>query len=125
MPDLSSPAAPSAVARGRPLFSKRKIVHMSMLIFAFLLPFLTWPQAVGCAGLALLFNVFILPRLGVDLRKRPAAAGDDESQSSVLSGAENVWTGIVIYPVSVLVLILLYRNNMHIEIGRASCRERV
>jgi uncharacterized protein (TIGR00297 family) len=85
---------------------------MSMLIFAFLLPFLTWPQAAGCAGLALFFNVFILPRLGVDLRKRPAAAGDDESQSSVLSRAENVWTGIVIYPVSVLGLILLYRNNM-------------
>src|SRR3989442_10648744 len=112
MPDLSSPAAPSAVARGRPLFSKRKIVHMSMLIFAFLLPFLTWPQAAGCASLALLINVFILPRLGVDLRKRPAAARDDESKSSALSAAENVWTGIVIYPVSVLVLILLYRNNM-------------
>ena len=85
-----------------------------MLIFAFFLPFLTWPQAAGCAGLALLFNVFILPRLGVDLRKRPAPARDDESQSSALSAAENVWTGIVIYPVSVLVLILLYRNNMHI-----------
>src|SRR2546422_11488592 len=56
-------------------FSTRKIVHMSMLGFAFLLPFLTWPQAAGAALLALLFNVLILPRLEVDLRKRPGSAG--------------------------------------------------
>ena len=55
-----------------PLFSTRKIVHMSMLIFAFLLPYLTWTQAAGCALLALLFNVVVLPRLGMDLRKSPA-----------------------------------------------------
>jgi len=59
----------------RPLFSTRKIVHMSMLGFAFLLPFLTWPQAAGAALLALLFNLLILPRLEVDLRKRPGSAG--------------------------------------------------
>ena len=86
-----------------PLFSTRKIVHMSMLIFAFLLPYLTWRQAAGCALLALLFNVVILPRLGADLRKTPAST----------PGA-GVWTGIVIYPISVLALILLYRHDLHI-----------
>jgi uncharacterized protein (TIGR00297 family) len=86
-----------------PLLSTRKIVHMSMLIFAFLLPYLTWTQAVGCALLALLFNLVVLPRLQVDLRKSPASA----------PGA-GVWTGIVIYPLSVLTLILLYRHEMHI-----------
>jgi uncharacterized protein (TIGR00297 family) len=91
---------PSAAA---PLFSTRKIVHMSMLIFAFLLPYLNWKQAAGCALLALLFNVVILPRLGADLRKTPASA----------PGA-GVWTGIVIYPISVLALILLYRHDLHI-----------
>ena len=74
-----------------------------MLIFAFLLPYLTWTQAAGCALLALLFNVVVLPRLGADLRKSPASA----------PGA-GVWTGIVIYPISVLALILLYRHDLHI-----------
>jgi uncharacterized protein (TIGR00297 family) len=86
-----------------PLFSTRKIVHMSMLIFAFLLPYLNWQQAAGCALLALLFNVAVLPRIGTDLRK---------SFSSV--SGPGVWTGIVLYPISVLALILLYRNHLHI-----------
>ena len=99
MPEIfTSVAAPRA-----PLFSTRKIVHMSMLIFAFLLPYLTWTQAAGCALLALLFNVVVLPRLGVDLGKSPASA----------PGAD-VWTGIVIYPLSVLALILLYRHDLQI-----------
>lgn len=89
-----------------PLFTTRKTVHMSMLVFAFLLPFLTWVQAAGCAVLALLFNVLILPRLDADLRKRPAAGLDDVSAS--------VWTGIVLYPISVLALILLYRRSMYV-----------
>jgi len=99
MPEIATAVA----APGAPLFSTRKIVHMSMLIFAFLLPYLTWRQAAGCALLALLFNVVVLPRLGADLRKSPATApgvGD--------------WTGIVIYPLSVLVLILLYRHDLQI-----------
>jgi uncharacterized protein (TIGR00297 family) len=86
-----------------PLFSTRKIVHMSMLSFAFLLPYLTWTQAAGCALLALLFNLAVLPRLDVDLRKSTATAPP-----------AGVWTGIVIYPISVLVLILLYRHAMYV-----------
>lgn len=90
----------------RPLFSTRKIVHMSMLGFAFLLPFLTWTQAAGAAILALLFNLFILPRLQVDLGKQPA--------SEATAPATAVWTGIVLYPISVLMLILLFRHSMHV-----------
>src|SRR5208337_914943 len=98
------PEIPTSVAAPRaPLFSTRKIVHMAMLIFAFLLPYLTWRQAAACALLALLFNVVVLPRLGADLRKSPAGASD-----------AGVWTGIVIYPISVLALILLYRHDLHI-----------
>jgi uncharacterized protein (TIGR00297 family) len=95
--------SPSVAASRAPLFSTRKIVHMSMLIFAFLLPYLTWTQAAGCALLALLFNVVVLPRLGLDLGKSPPGA----------PGA-GVWTGIIIYPVSVLALILLYRHDLYI-----------
>ena len=99
MPETAS----LAMTPSLPLFSTRKIVHISMLIFAFLLPCLTWRQAAGCALLALLFNVFVLPRFGVDLRKNAA----DVSGSGVM-------TGIVIYPLAVLALILLYRHNLQI-----------
>jgi len=99
MPEISTSAA---VPRA-PLFSTRKIVHMSMLSFAFLLPYLTWTQAAGCALLALLFNLVVLPRLDVDLRKGTAAAPP-----------AGVRTGIVIYPISVLALILLYRHAMYV-----------
>ncbi len=112
-----------AVPGRRPLFSTRKIVHMSMLIFAFLLPFLTWLQAAGCAVLALLFNVFILPHLGADFSKRPAhsdvAAGISPTQAVLKGGgtapaAANVWTGIVIYPISVLALIVFYPHTLYV-----------
>jgi uncharacterized protein (TIGR00297 family) len=96
---------PPTVAKSstRDTISTRKLVHVSMLGFAFLLPFLTWIQAAGAAGLALLFNLSVLPRLDIDLRKR------------VRGGTSpNVWTGIVIYPLSVLLLILFYRNHMEI-----------
>jgi uncharacterized protein (TIGR00297 family) len=99
MPEISS----SVSVPRAPLLATRKIVHISMLIFAFLLPYLTWRQAVGCALLALLFNLVILPRLQVDLRKSPAHAPGD-----------GVWTGIVIYPLSVLALIILYRGALHV-----------
>jgi uncharacterized protein (TIGR00297 family) len=92
---------------------------MTMLIFAFLLPFLTWVQAAGCAVLALLFNVFLLPRLQVDLSKQPGAAGAEPSRSAGL-GTEflpypaGTWTGIILYPTSVLLLILLYRHHLYV-----------
>lgn len=95
----------------RPLFSTRKIVHLSMLGFAFLLPFLTWLQAAGAAVLALLFNLLILPRLEVDLGKGLAPAGGSPARPAP---RPSLWTGIVLYPLSVLVLILLFRREMHI-----------
>jgi len=122
MPETPTPAA----APRTPLFSTRKIVHMSMLIFAFLLPYLTWRQAAGCALLALLFNVVVLPRLGVDLRKSPASDSDSgirnlespfarlPTSPPAFTDAAGVWTGIIIYPLSVLALILLYRHDLHI-----------
>src|SRR5260370_25529836 len=86
-----------------PLISTRKIVQISMLIFAFLFPSLTWPQAAGCALLALLFNVVVLPRMDVDLRKRPraCAALNGGARSLRMSEAtDSIWTGIVSSPIS-------------------------
>jgi len=96
-------ATSSVLRPQKPLLSTRKIVHISMLGFAFLLPILTWVQAAGCAVLALLFNLYLLPRLSVDLRKSPQQ-----------EAATGVWTGIVLYPLSVLALILLYRHHLYI-----------
>ncbi len=93
---MSAPTGP------RLIITTRKLVHISMLGFAFLLPILTWVQAAGCAILALLFNIFLLPGLAVDLRKKP-----DEPTGAA-------WTGIVLYPLSVLALILLYRHQLHV-----------
>ncbi len=90
---------------GRPMISPRKIVHISMLSFALLLPFLTWLEAAGAALAALAFNLFILPRLELDLGKQ---AGGEAAARPVQ------WTGIVAYPVSVLVLILLYGRRMEV-----------
>lgn len=81
---------------------------MAMLGFAFLLPFLTWLEAAGAAVLALGFNLLILPKLGADLRKRP------EATAAAGAGAGEIWTGIILYPVSVLLLILIYRRSMHV-----------
>jgi len=99
MPEIST----SFVASRASVLSTRKIVHMSMLVFAFLLPYITWRQAAGCALLALLFNVVVLPRMGADLTKSPAGPP-----------GSGVMTGIVIYPISVLALILLYRHDLYI-----------
>jgi uncharacterized protein (TIGR00297 family) len=90
----------------RPLISTRKMVHISMLSFALLLPFLTWVEAAGAALVALAFNLFLLPRLELDLGKE--AAGSTGEAPPVQ------WTGIVAYPVSVLALILLYGRRMEV-----------
>ncbi|HET9177857.1 MAG TPA: DUF92 domain-containing protein [Terriglobia bacterium] len=90
----------------RPLISTRKMVHISMLSFALLLPFLTWVEAAGAALVALAFNLFILPRLELDLGKQ-STRGAGEARPMQ-------WTGIVAYPVSVLVLVLLYGRRMEV-----------
>src|SRR5215831_863961 len=110
MADISS----STTARHS--LSSRKLVHMSMLGFAFLLPFLTWVQAAGAALLALMFNLFILPSLAVDLRKRPPSVGvplvGPLEEGGQIARPLDTWTGIILYPISVLALILVYRHSL-------------
>ena len=92
--------------RRRPIISTRKLVHISMLSFALLLPFLTWVEAAGAALAALAFNLFILPRLELNLGKQVSAA---EGETAPVQ-----WTGIVAYPISVLVLVLLFGRRMEV-----------
>ena len=72
----------------------RQIVHMSMGAFGFLLRWIAWWQAVALAAGALAFNVLVLPRIG----RRLYRAGD----------RDRVAHGIVFYPLSVLLLILVF-----------------
>jgi uncharacterized protein (TIGR00297 family) len=108
MSELKAGAQPARTA----LFTTRKTVHMSMLGFAFLLPFLTWVEAAGCAILALLFNLFVLPQLDTDLSKRSRAAAEAGA-----GAIEDHWTGIVLYPIAVLALILAFHSSMPVVAG--------
>jgi len=80
----------------------RQIVHMSMGLFALLLRVLTWRQAALCALAALLFNAVVLPRAGGRTIIRPADA------------ARGYPFGILVYPVSVLLLILAFPARLDI-----------
>ena len=80
----------------------RQIVHMSMSVFALLLRVLTWWQAALCAVAALLFNAVVLPRAGGRTIVRPADA------------SRGYPFGILVYPVSVLLLILAFPARLDI-----------
>ena len=72
----------------------RQLVHMAMGGFAFLLRWLPWWQAIVLAAGALVFNLFVLPRIGAGLY-RP---GDRER------GVH----GIIYYPLAVLLLLVAF-----------------
>lgn len=77
----------------------RQLVHVGVGAIALSLKFLTWPQAAAMAVAAILFNLFVLPRL-TDRVFRP---GD----------RDRLWaTGIVLYPLAVLGLILVFRERL-------------
>jgi uncharacterized protein (TIGR00297 family) len=83
---------------------------MVSLLFAFLFPYLTWKQAAGCALLLLLFNTLILPWMDVDLSKQLRTGGGPIRGE----GTAHLQMGVVLYPISVLALIVLYRNHLAI-----------
>jgi uncharacterized protein (TIGR00297 family) len=72
----------------------RQLVHMAMGGFAFLLRWLNWWQAIALAAGAVVFNLFVLPRIGAGLY-RP---GDRER------GVH----GIIYYPLAVLLLLVAF-----------------
>lgn len=76
--------------------TSRQIVHITMGGFALLLRVLSWPQAAALAAAALLFNLFVLPRIGGRALYRP------------IDEARGYPPGIVFYPLAVLLLILTF-----------------
>jgi uncharacterized protein (TIGR00297 family) len=82
--------------------SARQWVHIGSGLFALLLRFLTWWQAAALAVTALVFNALVLPRIGGRRLYRPI----DEARGFPL--------GILLYPLSVLILILAFRERLDI-----------
>jgi uncharacterized protein (TIGR00297 family) len=79
--------------------SARQWVHVGSGLFALLLRVLTWWQAAALATTALLFNLLVLPRIGGRRLYRPL----DEARGFPL--------GILLYPMSVLMLILIFPSR--------------
>jgi uncharacterized protein (TIGR00297 family) len=78
---------------------KRKLVHVGVGAFALLLRYLTWPEAAVMAVAAFLFNWQVLPRLGGRALWRETDHGAGHA------------IGILIYPLSVLALVLALRDE--------------
>jgi uncharacterized protein (TIGR00297 family) len=78
---------------------KRKALHAGMGLFALTLRWLDWREAALLAVAALLFNLYAMPRLGRGIYR---------------DGARRRDPGIVAYPACVLLLVLLFRNNLYI-----------
>lgn len=79
--------------------TRRQIVHIAMAAFALLLPYLTWPQAAGLAGAALVFNAIALGRVA------PAIIRETDKRG--------MRAGVLYYPLSILGLILIFRQHLH------------
>jgi uncharacterized protein (TIGR00297 family) len=79
---------------------KRKLLHIAVGGFAFLLRDLTWPQAAAMALVAFVFNAMLLPRLGGRRLWREAEHGAGYP------------LGILLYPLAVLALVLLFRHDL-------------
>jgi uncharacterized protein (TIGR00297 family) len=79
---------------------KRKLLHIAVGGFAFLLRDLEWPAAALMAAVACLFNWQVLPRLGGRAMWREPEHGAGYP------------LGILVYPLSVLGLILVFRHEL-------------
>ena len=80
----------------------RQWVHIGSGSFALLLRVLTWWQAAALALFALVFNALVLPRIGGRRLYRPV----DEARGFPL--------GILLYPLSVLLLVLAFPSRLDI-----------
>ena len=78
---------------------QRKLVHIGVGGFAFLLRGLTWPQAALLALAAFVFNWQVLPRIG----GRRLWRGPEHAAGHA--------RGILLYPLSVLALVLFFHSN--------------
>src|SRR5438309_365487 len=101
MTPVAHPAAgPPAGAASSEL--TRKLIHVAVGLFALLLAYLTWWQALLLGLVALLHNLFVLP---LYMRKRIYRGEAGERGHDL---------GIVLYPASILVLVLVFHDRLEI-----------
>jgi uncharacterized protein (TIGR00297 family) len=81
--------------------TKRQLVHIATGAFALLLRWITPTEAMVVAAAALVFNVYALPRIAAPLFRRRERH-------------RHVDPGIVFYPASMLLLILLFPDRLDI-----------
>jgi uncharacterized protein (TIGR00297 family) len=79
----------------------RKLLHVAMGGFALSLRYVAWWQAALLAVAALIFNLLVLPRIAGHLYRAGERAGSARS-------------GIAFYPISVLLLVLLFPYRLDI-----------
>jgi uncharacterized protein (TIGR00297 family) len=79
----------------------RKLLHVAMGGFALLLRYVEWWQAALLAIAALVFNLFVLPRVAGHVYRPGEQTGSARS-------------GIVLYPISVLLLVLIFPRRLDI-----------
>ena len=81
--------------------TRRQLLHLVVGVFALLLRWLTWPQAALLAAGAVAFNLIVLSHIA------PRVFRDSDRSRR--------WTsGIVLYPLAVLGLILVFRSQLHL-----------
>jgi uncharacterized protein (TIGR00297 family) len=80
----------------------RQGVHIAMGLWALLLRYLAWWQAAILAGVALAFNWYVLPRVGGARLYRS------------VHETRRLQAGIVVYPLSVGLLILVFHDRLDI-----------
>ena len=103
----------------RSLLAARRMALVSPLAFAFLFPFLTWTGAAGCAILILLFDLFVLPQLGLGLTE----AGMDGLPSGEWaykpgeSFSRGPLAGIILSPIAILALVLFFPHHLEVVAG--------
>ena len=86
----------SATARGK---LPQALTRLALLGLAFLLPVVSWQAMAASAALAVLFSLFILPRVAEDSAARPSLS---------------LRNGTSAYALSVLLLILLYHQDSRV-----------
>ncbi|MBI4475729.1 MAG: DUF92 domain-containing protein, partial [Acidobacteria bacterium] len=79
--------------------TRRQLVHITMVVFALLLRWLTWWQATAIAVVATTINVLMLPRLGALALYRPVDI------------ARGYPLGAVLYALAVLLLVLVFPHR--------------
>jgi uncharacterized protein (TIGR00297 family) len=87
----------------RTVWTPRRILHLALVIPAFLLFSITWYETAGLAVLILLFDLLLLPGWTAESGRPGDAAALRDSRA-----------GIILYPIAILALVLIFNHDLQI-----------